>query len=769
VRWKKFGAPVIKNEWVYAPITLIFIAIIGLWGQFSGVSHATFDDNTYMYLPLMAHASKVFAQGEYPYWVNTLLGGLPLFDTPQLTVDYPFYFLWKNIYRSAFEALVVVHFITLLHYFILLTNSYILLRVLRLAPLAAFFGAAFFAFSPNMLSYSFAVTLIAPYSWIPLFVSAVILTLQDRPFALPFFLGVFAVVMLVLSAPSLPFIHCLYISGLITASHVAACLRNKQIRACCVSILKITAMGITAFIIVSPYLVSEFLSMSGFIRWVGADSPAIVGNTKIPFKSFLLGQLSREQIFDVIIPSSTHHIIGNAFIGLMGCALSFLSFNTRRTLPFWGTFTFLTLWGLLSAFGSNFGFAYINYNIPFINLMREPGRHIFIFIFGASILAASGFNYLLENMTTPQKRLATTFNTFISLAVLGAFLGPQMLLGVSCSPSHMAFAAIGVFCLLGYSIFSKKRIRGFLAIAIAASTVAANLIAFPMLKIPLSDGDYFSEWNLRSHRVLSELAKTENIKNYRVIFNEHQQNQRWSMNAVYHDIRSFNAYMNPMPSQQFSDLYHHGGAPGAYQELLGTKYVLCDRCSEIPQSSFSFEREVEGYKIFRSDRAFPRYKMVHELEGTYNNDTEFQTRLRASYDFLKRVQIRSLDVKALRPFLKTRSRPAAKECSEIQERSTHNKLTLSLSCPRPGILLLNEYFSPNWQVKIVHGNTAGFVDSPIFRVNLTQIGIPVHKGASLIEIAYKPQPFQWLRFTGKLLVICLCLLFLYILSRRRLL
>src|SRR6185437_1376525 len=53
----------------------------------------------------------------------------------------------------------------------------------------------------------------------------------------------------------------------------------------------------------------------------------------------------------------------------------------------------IALYGLLSGFGTNLGLAYLNFHLPFINRIREAGRHLVLFVIGVSFL--SGFGYSL--------------------------------------------------------------------------------------------------------------------------------------------------------------------------------------------------------------------------------------------------------------------------------------------------------------------------------------------------------------------------------------
>ena len=114
-----------------------------------GRSISTFQDNTYLIHPLFSHISRSFSRGEYPYWMNTLMAGLPLYNMPQFSVTYPLYFFRSGLYADPLSALTQIHYLTLFHIFVLYLNTYFLLRVLRLAPLAALLGASLLAFSPN--------------------------------------------------------------------------------------------------------------------------------------------------------------------------------------------------------------------------------------------------------------------------------------------------------------------------------------------------------------------------------------------------------------------------------------------------------------------------------------------------------------------------------------------------------------------------------------------------------------------------------------------
>lgn len=744
----------LRNEYVYVPIVLAFVALVVMRKVLFDVNFAIFGDNTYLYLPLFAAASKIFASGEYPYWINTVAGGLPIFDTPQFTVDYPFYLLWTGLYKSAYALTALVHYLILFHYYVMLLNFYIMLRVFRLRIAVALFGTMLFTFSANNISYLFNVTLMAPYSWLPLFIASLVMCMEWKSWIIGFSLSILSVVMLVLSAPSLPFIHCCYIAAVISLAYVVTAACNKNYSQLIRFFKIVIPAGLVSFAIVSPYLISELLAMPGFIRWI--ENGVLIGNARIPFESFLLGQLSPENLLDVFLPLNGRFIIGNPFFGLAGIVLVFLSLNRIKQNPVVCGLLFLTLWGLLSAFGSNFGLAYINYHVPFFNLMREPGRHLYIFIFGASVLAAFGLDYVVSNISHGRKFFITGYNV-VSFLLVGFVLGLTVFWFKKSIENHyMVIALTSMALLVVYALTGNKQVRVAVISVFMPLVIISNLLQYSFNPIPLYSGDYFSEWNIRSHTILEELSNIDDISKYRIIFQEPKYDQGWSMNGSYHGIRSFNAYFNPLPYDLFSDMFYQGPRHEGYRELLGTKYILCkDQCEERTFSSFKFERELHGYKLYKSENAFPHYKVIHEIQDIYENKSEFYEKLTTEYDHLNRILVQKKDLDEVRSHLAAGVSDSSESCFIREEVATANKLYLSVACSRSGVLVLNEYFTPSWHAKVNGDNKT------TYKLNLNQIGVPVYKGQNYVEFNYRPTVFYRLRVISRIVVVSLVLFLVY--------
>ena len=76
----------------------------------------------------------------------------------------------------------------------------------------------------------------------------------------------------------------------------------------------------------------------------------------------------------------------------------------------------IALYGLLSGFGTNLGLAYLNLHVPFINRIREAGRHLVLFVIGVSFL--SGFGYSLLPRMFRSTRNSRNLRLFIAPALM---------------------------------------------------------------------------------------------------------------------------------------------------------------------------------------------------------------------------------------------------------------------------------------------------------------------------------------------------------------
>lgn len=725
----------LAREIVVAPLALLVLFLTTFKDFVAGNrSIATFQDNTYLILPLFHHIAESFRRGDYPYWMNTIVNGLPLYNAPQFSTTYPLYFFRSGLYLTALDALVQVHYVTLLHLFILYLNTYVLLRVLRLAPLPSLLGASLFAFSANTFDYTVWVNTIAPYSWFPLIVASVVLVLENRYAKVGVVLGAVSFALLILASPAQPFIHAVFFVSCIYLANIIRRLKNRERRLLLTTTRNLLIMGALALTLGSPSLFPALADAKGMIRFLG-EYPPVVGFAKIPFNAFLTGQLTPAELAGTLLPLNVHRIIGNSFVGMSAVLLAlFAVFKARQQWIVVPLFL-IALYALCSATGSHLGIARINYHLPLINRIREPPRHLFVFAFAVSLLAAYGFAYLTEVLKQGYGELLN-WRTGVILAVFGVLLALTLradLTYIGAIPK--AWLLIISFAVV-FLLLLQPRLPGSMKDGAAALAVLLIIYANQQYPLPvprLNEGDYFTSTNLTSHRTLEELSKIPDALTYRFVFADDKLPPMfWSMNASYYGLRSFQGYMNPLPETQFVEIFQRFDLHN-YYPLLGAKYYLCNPCDEKLMSDYKFQREINGYRLNVAEQALPRYTVINRLGGTYGSPDDFYNKIHSGYDFTREAYVNVNDATRISNWLGGQTAPPFYVLKE--EASSLNRLRLSVNTEAPIILILNEYYNKAWQAR-VNG-----VETKTIKVNLNQVGVLLNSGSNLVDFEYYPTFF----------------------------
>lgn len=740
-------------EALTAPLALAAVFLLAC-GRFLGgdKSIATFLDNTHFYLPIFSHVSRSFSRGQFPYWINNIVGGIALYNTPQFPPTYPLYFFHAGLYATPLAALVQMHYVTFLHIFIALVNCYVLLRVLRLAFWPSLLGASVFAFSPNTFSYSVWINILAPYVWFPLIIAGVYLVLENRRRRVGILLGASALSLLIHASPAQPLIHAAYAIALLYLFNAARRLWHREFSLLWSATFGLVGMGLLTFLLSASVIIPVLLNTKNMIRFIG-DYPPVVGFAKLPFEGFLVGQLSVRQLAGALIPYHIPAVIGEPFVGLAAVLLALFAVFTFRRNWIVAPLLLLSLYGLLSATGDQLGFAQLNYRLPLLDKIREPGRHLFLFVLGASCLSAIGFDYLLRSFKDGYRASLKLWHLLpVSLFLL--LLASSYLVGLTYKGSVSKPALLAVLAVIALLLLALPRLgnrtRSLAAALVVALAVYANL-QYPLAVPTLERGDYFEAQNLTSHKVLSELAQIPDVRDYRVFFADKSWNtQFWPMNAIYYDLRAFEAFMNPLPSfRQFSEMFQRSHLRN-YYPLLGGKYYLCKPCDDPVLADYKFQRDIEGYGLYVNESALPRYTLLNRVGGAYNNTTDdFYNRINQGFDYAREAYLIEGDAVRVKNWLGDQAEPPRYLLKP--ERASLNELTVSVNTNTRSLFVLNEYYSKDWRARL-----DGVPVKPL-RVNLNQMGVLLEPGGHLIEFEYHPTLFIWLLRMEKVVLVLLLL------------
>ena len=844
----------------------IFWIFLGryLGGQYST---ATWLDNTHFLLPLFTYISRSFAGGEFPYWINSIAGGVPLYNTPQFSVLYPFYFFHWNLYRTPLDASLYVHYITLLHVGILWMSTYVMLRIFHLRIISSVLGATLFAFCANTYFYLFWVNIISPYSWFPLAVGSVFLILENKSPKAGLVLGWISIYLLTSASPAQPLIHFVCCAAFLAVSYgVVHQTRGSKL---IVPLRNLVLLVLGSVLLVSATLIPTLLfSRRDMVRFTEAG--AVTGNERIPFKGFLTGQSEGRELAKVLFPLNTDQVLGDSWLGIVPIFLAL--FGLFRSKKDWVVIPLFLLaaYALISSAGANLGVAYINYWIPLLNKIREPARHLYVFALATCTLAAFGF----EHVTSTKWFERADFQKHV--AVFGAFL--LLLLGSYWVRKDYTTRVSDSILLWSFGLFLIVLIIGRVTgrSNSVAHVILAGIAVYPAFRYPapivkIEQGDYFMEANLRSHRILQQLVKIDDIRRYRLVVADDQFNtQWWSMNAIYYDLRTFEAAMNPLPASRLQEIFVAPSIP-RYSQLLGAKYYLDCRGS-LPRSNssqsdiqwpgagagsitlvnpktggrqaldaglhdsiadltyrqgwiplnqkgnayqvidfgggqmfvdadhgnqaaplnvilggawspsqldalpdflaqhtevsgglslpirhadsaspftapagYSLQREIEGCKFYVNNDALPYYFLSRDIGGTYGNAQQFFEIIGRGDAGFTKVLVEPKDARRIADWLGPAGQALNVEAFR-EERST-NRFRLGLRTNHKSLLVLNEYFAPEWQVTV-----NGKASQPI-KVNLNQIAVLLPEGTNQVQFEYRPRLFvrllymQWASFS----------------------
>jgi hypothetical protein len=723
-------------------LALIFLFLIGRYLN-GDYSIATGQDNTFSINPLASYISKTLASGEIPYRINLLLGGLPLYNWPQFSWLYPFYLFAWGALNTPMQASLHVHYVSLLHVLILLVNTYLMLRIFGLKPVPSMFGALLFAFSRNTESYLVWMNIIAPYAWFPLAIGAIVLVLENRFPRTGIVLGTISVSMMALASPSQSLIHFVFCTVALIAGY--ACQHPysewQKLRV----LGNIFIVAVASIAIASPVLVPLVLSNSEMIRWLGPHG-SIVGYARLPLEALNIGAVGLSDLTGVLFPEATVRLpVGNMYMGAIPVFLAIVGASCFRLHWLVATCSIAGLFCLLLQTGKDLGLIYISHGIPFWNMIREPGRHLVIFLLFFGFLAAYGFQFLWHALPVSSHLrrvgaslaffLLTVFASYWTISSKNPLTPPIFLIG-----SFLVFIAM---VLLGRMLPPQPRLvmSVFSAILVIYSTAPTNF-SIPLVK----DGDLFSVANRNAHEVLRTISEIEDIGDYRLVVEGDRLNpQFWSMNGIYYGISSFTAYFNPMPHRQFEDMYYHKNVKN-YFTLLGARYYLCRDCSNVPYD-YTLEREILGYKLFVSDKALPRYAFFTKLATPYNDKRDFLNELAGTADFNEKAFLDAKTFEKVRPLMDAQVK--TRQIEFLYESRSVNRVLLVTQTSTRGILILNEYYSPEW-----HASLNG-KEEPLLRVNWSQMGILLPPGKNQVRFEYRPKYFPWLFYMQGIAVVVL--------------
>jgi hypothetical protein len=752
-------------SWLKMALLIAFIWLVFVFPTLSQKrSFAISVDNESLLAPILAHMSAVQQGWEWPLWMDSVMGGLPLHNMTQLSAYYPFYFTAMPWFSDPISASRSMHLITLLHLLLFTGNAFILLRTIGVSRAAALAGAVLMVFNANMLSYCCWLNIIAPYAWLPLYLAGLLRLFKHPGSGKALAMTLFAIVMLTLASPAQPLIHAVFLTVILVLAQIYTRIRAAQKLELLKSLASLALVAVTAALLAAPALLPALLEFADMYRWLG--SFAIVGHQPIPFNAFLTDQLLPGDLFGTFFRFGDGRLVGSQFIGALPMILAAfavlswpllthlrapvahdLNQNGARLsaassdlppLQSWIILPvlFVALYALLSSAGENLGFAQINYEIPLLNKIREPSRFLVLAHFAIGILAAIGLDAFAQLNFRALK--------FRSVAFIGSAALWLMALGVAlvfrnqianqvliASLLLLIPGAVLLARLVSHQQFSASKRVGFAACVV----IAAQYLQVPWRALEIRTMDYLAGNQVELDLALREVVKLDPEHRYRVIFEGDIQKAQAAMLASYYGMRTLNVYINPAPKRQFDELYYHGPRSGKYFRGLGAAYLLCKPCQPEKTEGYTWLKQIGSFNLY-STSALPRTYLATSSAGEYQSMDEFISKLTqldlSAKPVLLRKDVLDSGMSGLLPAGAQPAAMTAQVCVEPAVETRHNRFIALLQCQIPSLFVLNEFDNGNWRARI---NGAGV---PTIQVNGNQLAVAIPAGAQRLELYYRP-------------------------------
>jgi hypothetical protein len=736
---------------IFAVVALV-VTFALRYGPFvtSHLLFGPFLDNVHVYGPIFAEASRLSMSGATPYYLPDIGTGFPVFESPHFCILYPFYFLGLINYGGPLNSLYTLTYLTLFHLFIFYVNLYVLLRCGTVPPWAAYIGASVGMLARNTELYASWITITASYAWLPLVLAGGVLLFRFPGKAHGIVVFSVAAGLLALASASQSVIHTALSCLILFAVGIGwLCLEGRFSdiwRVAC----SLALCGGIAFGLAGAAIVPMYMATGEMIRHIGGGA-AVIGHAHIPWENFNLIQLKLNEAPSIVIRPTWIAIVGSPYVGPLGVVGTLLAgIHFRRLAPFPRmlvlAFGAIALYGLLSAFGTNLGLAYLNFHVPFINRIREGGRHLVLFVIGVSFL--SGFGYSLLPRLWEQYGNSRNLRLFIAPALMAlAMTGIILWELAQMNPlQHLTGCWMLALAPLLFVLGRFSKVRRCKVLTLAGVLVSVAAMVIPVRGISVSQSAFDKPTNLLSHRVLQRIATETNVRDWRIDFRDSLfDNKFWGMNASYYGIKSFYNQLTPQPHAQFEFMLL--GSVPHLRAMMGARYVLCGPAESPTDANTKQMLEIEGYKLYENANPMSRLTLVHQVAGSATNVASFVEIIQRGFDYHSEAYVTPHDLESVRQFFGNRPMSARPEDVITNVIIQPNRSYSRVESNAASLLILNEWFTAAWKVR-VNG-----VSQPALRVNQWQVGALLPAGKNDVEFEYGPRLFRVLMILNRAAVL----------------
>jgi hypothetical protein len=230
------------------------------------------------------------------------------------------------------------------------------------------------------------------------------------------------------------------------------------------------------------------------------------------------------------------------------------------------------------------------------------------------------------------------------------------------------------------------------------------------------------------------------------------------MNGSYYAIKSFYNQLTPQPLAQFRFMLL-ANVPHL-RAMMGARYVLCGPGKSPLDPDAKQISEIEGYRLYENPSPMGRLTLVHSVAGPINNQAAFVKVVAKGFNYLSEAYVAPGDFKRVEAFLRNSQPPSPNQDHIFKIVDQPNRSYSTVECDSTSLLVLNEWFTPAWKVR-VNGKKRS-----AFRVNQWQTGVLLPTGKHRVEFEYSPTLFRALTALNRITIALLLVLVIIAIVRK---
>ena len=378
-----------------AASTLLSLSVLFFWRLFfdaASIPRGGGDLVSQLY-PAYSLIAQALRDGDFPLWNPFLFSGMPLQADVQSSVFYPpnalFFLLDSRFGYRALELLVVFHFA------FASCAMYGMCRYFKLSRLASLLGAITFAYSGFMVAHLGHYNMVAAAVWLPLQLLLLDRVLRSASIAAGVGLACILAISFFAGHPQIT-LYVMTAIAIYVVFFVVQVGRSKTTRGLIWNVSIVPAWLLLAAALVAVQVLPSLELLQHTLR---AD---------ITYEEAIQFQAEPATLIMLVIPhwfgphssdfwgpsslTETFGYLGGSALILAGAAVVV---SRHRLVLFAG---FLCLFGIMAAMGSHTPVhGWLFSLVPGFDVVRSPGRLLYLFNFAAAILAALGLDAFLTH------------------------------------------------------------------------------------------------------------------------------------------------------------------------------------------------------------------------------------------------------------------------------------------------------------------------------------------------------------------------------------